>query len=405
MSVSLTHSRDWPPRSRCAEARAELVDGWLNPRLRRRRDARRPTAGRSRSRGVPSLELMEAAGRALADAVAGPGAAEGPVRIVCGKGNNGGDGLVAARDLAETGFEVEVLLLGSRRGALRRRGGEPRALRRPGAGAARGRARRGASRARASSSTRSSGPASRGRPASPARRRSRRSTAAGRRSSPATSPPGSTPRAARSRGLRSRPRSTVTFHAAKVGHSIAPGQGSHRRAAGRPDRDPRRRAGRRPPPAVIDPSVLGLAPRRGAASTKFTSGQVVVVGGSRGLTGAVCLAAEAAIRSGRRLRDRRRPGRPRGNLRGEADRGDVEGVPGRGGRLGRRVRRGGPRGLRAGGRGRPRPRPRPRTAARPSVARALAERIEAPLVIDADGLDAHRRPASRRSRPAPRRPF
>ena len=49
---------------------------------------------------------MEAAGTALAEAVAEL-APQGPVRIVCGKGNNGGDGLVAARRLAEMGFEVE----------------------------------------------------------------------------------------------------------------------------------------------------------------------------------------------------------------------------------------------------------------------------------------------------------
>ena len=58
--------------------------------------------------GVAEAELMEAAGTALAEAVAGL-APQGPVRVLCGKGNNGGDGLVAARRLGEMGFEVEAL--------------------------------------------------------------------------------------------------------------------------------------------------------------------------------------------------------------------------------------------------------------------------------------------------------
>ena len=53
---------------------------------------------------------MEAAGRALAE-VAAQAATSNRAAIVCGKGNNGGDGLVAARALRETGFEVDALLL------------------------------------------------------------------------------------------------------------------------------------------------------------------------------------------------------------------------------------------------------------------------------------------------------
>src|ERR1044071_7817009 len=60
--------------------------------------------------GVPAEELMEAAGTALAEAVAGL-SPQGPVRIVCGKGNNGGDGLIAASHLRGMGFEAEVLEL------------------------------------------------------------------------------------------------------------------------------------------------------------------------------------------------------------------------------------------------------------------------------------------------------
>ncbi len=44
-------------------------------------------------RGIPSLELMETAGGAVASAVTEL-SPQGPVRVICGKGNNGGDGLV-----------------------------------------------------------------------------------------------------------------------------------------------------------------------------------------------------------------------------------------------------------------------------------------------------------------------
>ena len=61
--------------------------------------------------GVPSLTLMENAGTAVADFVRGqyPGARR--VSVICGKGNNGGDGFVAARKLREQGRQVSVFLL------------------------------------------------------------------------------------------------------------------------------------------------------------------------------------------------------------------------------------------------------------------------------------------------------
>lgn len=61
--------------------------------------------------GMPSLVLMENAGRAVA-AVLRRQEPQGPVVVVCGKGNNGGDGMVAARALREAGLPIEVFLLG-----------------------------------------------------------------------------------------------------------------------------------------------------------------------------------------------------------------------------------------------------------------------------------------------------
>ena len=65
--------------------------------------------------GTSGVDLMERAGRAVADALVRrfpTGAPE--VCVVAGPGNNGGDGFVAARVLAERGFPVKVLLLGGR---------------------------------------------------------------------------------------------------------------------------------------------------------------------------------------------------------------------------------------------------------------------------------------------------
>src|ERR1700727_1288781 len=80
---------------------------------------------------IPGVALMERAGAGLTDVVE-ERAPEGRVAVVCGKGNNGGDGFVTARILRDRGREVDVLLLadpaeirGDARANLERLSGPP----------------------------------------------------------------------------------------------------------------------------------------------------------------------------------------------------------------------------------------------------------------------------------------
>jgi ADP-dependent NAD(P)H-hydrate dehydratase / NAD(P)H-hydrate epimerase len=243
---------------------------------------------------VPSLELMEAAGRAVATVVSEL-AGEGPVRVVCGKGNNGGDGLVAARYLAETGFEVEALLLwpaeqlsGDAAANLERFPAahpvEPADLD-AGLGGS-------AVVVDAIFGTGFSGSARE--PAAAAIESINRCGAPVVACDIASGVDASSGEA---EGVAVEADLTVSFHAAKLGQLIAPGKahsGELRIAPiGIPDGAPGE-----PAAGIIGEAVLDLLPGRGPGSTKFSSGQVVIAGGSRGLTGAVCLAAEASIRAG-----------------------------------------------------------------------------------------------------------
>ena len=63
--------------------------------------------------GIAGIDLMENAGRAVADAVARRWPVR-PLAVLCGPGNNGGDGFIAARILAERGWPVRLALLGDR---------------------------------------------------------------------------------------------------------------------------------------------------------------------------------------------------------------------------------------------------------------------------------------------------
>lgn len=243
--------------------------------------------------GIPSLDLMEAAGRGLADAAASL-ARYGPIRVICGKGNNGGDGLVAARHLAAAGFQTEVLLLwpvdqlspDSRANFDRLHGvevfeGSDCLSRLSGSGLI---------------VDAMLGTGFEGSPREPVSDAIDAVNAAGSPVVCCDVPSGlnaSTGEADQAVNGSL----TITFHGLKIGHLISPGKqlcgpvevidiGIPK---GAPSGDA---AGR------INSSVRQLLPARGAGSNKFTSGRVSVVGGSRGLTGAVCLAAEAAIRAG-----------------------------------------------------------------------------------------------------------
>ena len=249
--------------------------------------------------GVPSLQLMEAAGRGLArvtsDLSTSEQGNEGVVTVVCGKGNNGGDGLVAARYLHESGFDVRVILFAGRDGLS------------PDSQANYDRLPEGLIEVHEEPLRPSSlegviidamlGTGFEGEPRDPV---ASAIDAIGRSGLPVVAcdvPSGVNATTGEASGVAVQADRTVTFHRRKLGHLIAPGKHLCGPVEvipiGIPDGAPPPDAG-----GAIRPAILALLPRRSANSNKFTSGRVSIVGGSRGLTGAVCLAAEASIRAG-----------------------------------------------------------------------------------------------------------
>ena len=219
----------------------------------------------------------------------------GPAKVVCGKGNNGGDGLVAARRLAEAGLDVEIILLWPAAGlspdsAANLERLPPELVSEVGDGAVElagagvmidaifGTGFDGAPRS----------------PAAEAIEAMNRCDAPVIAADIASGVDASTGEAA---GAAVYADATVTFHAPKVGHLVRPGKGYTGELIvadiGIPSGAPGEAAA-----GIITAGVLDLPPRRGAESTKFSSGQTVVVGGSRGLTGAVTMSAAAAVRAG-----------------------------------------------------------------------------------------------------------
>lgn len=63
--------------------------------------------------GISVLALMENAGRAIAEEALKTRSSRGRIALFCGKGNNGGDGFVAARHLLSKGVKPDIFLAGS----------------------------------------------------------------------------------------------------------------------------------------------------------------------------------------------------------------------------------------------------------------------------------------------------
>ncbi len=255
----------------------------------------------SQARGIEASSLMERAGREVAR---GAAAVTGGIYgrravVVCGKGNNGGDGLVAARYLATWGMRVTVILLG-----------EPADLREP---AASNLVRLAEAGVRARAFT----------PARLLRELARADVAVdavfgtGFRGVPEDEwaeaiaalngaavpvvavdiPSGVNGETAAVEGDAVWAEVTVTFGAAKAGVILPPGT-EHAGLVEVVDIGFPADLVRTDLWLLERTDVAGLLPRRGFETHKRAAGVAVVIGGSRLMTGAVCLAAEAAYRAG-----------------------------------------------------------------------------------------------------------
>ena len=311
--------------------------------------------------GVPEADLMERAGLGLARVTAAV-AGSGPVRIVVGKGNNGGDGRVAARLLAGDGYEVEVI-----------DGTQPLERERlDGSGvvvdALLGTGFEGSPREPLASAI----------------------WAINQQDAPVVAcdvPSGVNASTGEVEGEAVTARVTATFHGSKVGLHVHPGK----RHAGRVELVeigiPRGAPGAAGA-GLISERVLDLYPRRSPSGSKFDSGVVVVVGGSTGLTGAPTMTARSAQRAGAgyvqvavpgpvqqavdlRLLEQMSRGLPDDEgFHTPAGVPDVEEMAERAGAV-----------VLGPGLG--------RDEGAQEFARGVAVGVEAPLLVDADGLNAH----------------
>ena len=215
---------------------------------------------RAAEQGHDVAELMERAGRGVADEILRRFPKARRVVAVCGDGANGGDARIALRILGEAGLDpketddvdgADVIVDGL------------------------------------------FGTGFRGEPRSDAAERIERINGAGTRVVAVDVPSGVDASTGEVAGPAVRADLTVSFHGRKVGLEVAPGR-FHAGVVSVVDIGLERSvtAHRR-----VTRDVLRAVPRRQPGDNKYTAGSVLVVGGAPGLTGAAALAAEAAFRA------------------------------------------------------------------------------------------------------------
>jgi ADP-dependent NAD(P)H-hydrate dehydratase / NAD(P)H-hydrate epimerase len=237
---------------------------------------------------APTLDLMERAGTAVADDVLTRYPSAERICVWCGTGANGGDGFVAARRLRQAGKDVEIVLVGSESTVAGDAAENLRRVKELGI--------------RFGETGRSAdvlvdaifGTGFRGAPRRDAEAAIVEVNAIGRPVTSVDVPSGVDSSTGEVEGVAVEADRTLTFHGCKVGLVVAPG----RFHAGEIEvidigleHTPTRHR-------LATEMMLESVPRRGPADNKYTAGSVLVVGGSTGFTGAPSMTAEAAMRAG-----------------------------------------------------------------------------------------------------------
>ena len=236
----------------------------------------------------PTLDLMERAGAATAETALRQYPEARRFTVWCGAGSNGGDGLVVARNLRQSGRDVVVRLAGPE---SKFEGDAAQML-----------ARARASDVRFAEDAGQPdlvidavfGTGFRGAPRREAARLLEQMASFSAPVLAVDVPSGIDASTGEVAGWAVTAERTVTFHAPKVGLVVAPG----RFHAGEVEVADIGLAQTQTRHNSVSGEILDLVPRRSAKDNKYSAGSVLVVGGSTGFTGAPSLTAEAALRSG-----------------------------------------------------------------------------------------------------------